>query len=153
MRSTPDRALGVKRSTTAKYGAAFRRVRCRVSASACSASGPMATRRLGRLSELVQDSGLEGPLLELVQLRASQINGCAVSHRHALQGCTSSRRDRAEALRVLSVWQETPFFTEREQAPLALTEAVTLIADAHVPETLLLETAQHFSADELSRLV
>ena len=113
----------------------------------------MATRRLGRLSELVQDSGLEGPLLELVQLRASQINGCAYCIDMHSKDARRAGETEQEALHALSVWQETPFFTEREQPPLALTEAVTLIADAHVPETLLLETAQHFSADELSRLV
>lgn len=107
---------------------------------------------LHRLNEVVKGSGIEQSLLELVKMRASQINGCAYcidmhskDARHA--GETEQR------LYALSAWHETPFFTDRERAALALTEAVTRIADTHVPHSVLEAAAQQFSAEELSRVV
>ena len=97
-------------------------------------------------------SGLERPLIELVKLRASQINGCAycldMHAKDARAGGESEQR-----LYTLSAWRETPFFTERERAALALTEAVTLIADTHAPLELIEQSADVFSPDELEKLV
>jgi AhpD family alkylhydroperoxidase len=109
-------------------------------------------RALGRLDRAVRDCGLEGPLLELVKIRASQLNGCAYCvDRHAvdarLQGETEQR------LYALSAWRETPFFSPRERAALAMTEAVTLIAGAPPPQAVVEEAASVFSPDELSRLL
>lgn len=56
-------------------------------------------------------------------------------------------------LYALSAWRETPFFTDRERAALALTEAITLVADGHVPQPLLDESATHFTPEELTRLL
>src|ERR671910_32315 len=87
---------------------------------------------LARLSQAVRGSGLEPSLLELVKLRASQINGCA----YCIDMHTKDARAAGETeqrLYALNAWEETPFFTERERGALAWTEAVTLIANS-VPD-------------------
>ena len=89
---------------------------------------------MGRVEQAVADSGLDHGLYELVKIRASQINGCAfcldMHLRDARAAGESQRR-----LDVLSAWREAPsFFTDAERAALALTEAVTLIADDGVPQ-------------------
>lgn len=75
---------------------------------------------------------LDPTLLELIQLRASQINGCAFClDMHTKDALANG--ERSERLAVLPAWRESPLFTEQERAALALTEAVTRIADQHVP--------------------
>jgi AhpD family alkylhydroperoxidase len=91
-------------------------------------------------------------LRELVRLRASQINGCA----YCID--THSKDARAigeteQRLYAVVAWRETPFFTERERAALAFTEAVTLLADDHVPAEVYDEVAAHFSPDEVAALL
>jgi len=101
-----------------------------------------------RLEAYVRESGLEASLLELVRTRASQINGCA----YCLDMHTKDARAAGESeqrLHTLSAWRETPFFSERERAALAWTEAVTRIADAHVSDEVYSETAKHFHEKEL----
>jgi AhpD family alkylhydroperoxidase len=97
------------------------------------------------LEKVVHDGPLELPLFELVKLRASQINGCAycvdMHHKDARAGGETDQR-----LALLSVWREVDVFTDRERAALALTEAVTLIADAHVPAAI--EEAARAEFDE-----
>ena len=85
------------------------------------------------LQTYVRHCGLERSLMELVRLRASQINGCAYcvdmhSKNARAEGETEQR------LYAVIVWAETPFFTERERAALAWTEAVTLVGQSHVPD-------------------
>jgi AhpD family alkylhydroperoxidase len=95
--------------------------------------------------------GLEPALLDLVKLRASQINGCAF----CVDLHTSDARKAGETERRLygvSVWRETPFFTERERAALAWTEALTRIADTHAPDADYELLAAHFSEKEMSDL-
>jgi len=107
---------------------------------------------LRRLSELVQGSGLEAVLIELVKVRASQINGCAYCiDRHSKDARAAGESE--QRLYALSAWRETPFFGDRERAALALTEAVTLVADRHVPEGVLEVAAGVFAPEELTRLV
>jgi AhpD family alkylhydroperoxidase len=107
---------------------------------------------LGRLSELVKTSGLEPALLELVKMRASQINGCAYCiDMHATDARASGETE--QRLYALNAWRETSFFSARERAALALTEAITLVADSRVPESLLADAASHFEPSELTRLV
>ena len=104
------------------------------------------------LSRVVRRSGLEPDLLELVKMRASQINGCA----YCLDMHSKDARAAGETeqrLYALSAWRETPFFTDRERSALALTEAVTLIAETHAPQQVIEEAAAVFSPDELSKLV
>jgi AhpD family alkylhydroperoxidase len=96
-------------------------------------------------------SGLERSLLELVDLRASQINGCA----YCIDMHTKDARARGESeqrLYLLSAWRETPLYSERERAALAWTEAVTLVADGHVPDSAYEEVRRYFTDDELISL-
>ncbi|MGE5755566.1 MAG: carboxymuconolactone decarboxylase family protein, partial [Planctomycetaceae bacterium] len=88
---------------------------------------------MGHLEGYVRRCGLEPSLLELVKLRASQINGCA----YCIDMHTKDARARGETeqrLYALSAWRETPFFTERERAALAWAEAVTEVARSRVPD-------------------
>lgn len=62
-------------------------------------------------------------------------------------------RSQAPPASALSAWRDTGFFTERERAALALTEAITLVAESHVPRTVLDQAAKQFSPDELGKLV
>src|SRR6478672_10897799 len=89
-------------------------------------------------------SGLERPLLELVKIRASQINGCA----YCIDMHTQDARAAGETeqrLYALNAWRETPFYTDRERAALAWTEAVTLISRDHAPDSVYREVRRYFS--------
>ena len=93
-------------------------------------------------------SGLEPSLLELVKIRASQINGCA----YCIDMHTKDARAKGESeqrLYALNAWEETPFFTDRERAALAWTEAVTRVADGHVPDEVFERVRKHFTDKEL----
>jgi len=107
-------------------------------------SGPSGYKAMSTLEQYVRSCGLESSLLELIKIRASQINGCAF----CLDMHTKDARAAGETeqrLYTLSAWRETPFFTERERAALAWTEAVTRVADTNVPDEVY-ETAQkHFT--------
>lgn len=92
-----------------------------------------AARAMLSLQRAVEASGLERSLLELVKIRASQINGCA----YCIDMHTKDARAAGETeqrIYALSAWEETPFFTARERAALAWTDAVTRVADTHVPD-------------------
>jgi AhpD family alkylhydroperoxidase len=104
------------------------------------------------LSGAVRKSGIEPELLELVKMRASQINECA----YCLDMHSKDARAAGETeqrLYALNAWRETPFYTDRERAALGLTEAVTLIAQTHAPLEVIEEAASVFSSDELTKLV
>ncbi|WP_431980731.1 carboxymuconolactone decarboxylase family protein [Streptomyces qinglanensis] len=96
---------------------------------------------------------LDPALVELVQIRASQLNGCA----YCLHMHTSDARKAGESeerLHMVAVWREAAhFFTEREQAALALTEAVTRVSDAGVPDAVYGGAARHFDESELAALL
>lgn len=96
--------------------------------------------------------GMEPALLDLIKLRASQINGCGycidMHSKDARSGGETEQR-----LYSLSVWRETPYYTARERAALALTEAVTLIANKHVPDEIYNAAREHFSEEELVKLL
>ena len=94
---------------------------------------------------------LEHSLLRLVEIRASQINGCA----YCLDMHTKDARAAGETeqrIYALSAWRETPFFTDRERAALEWTEAVTLVADSHVPDDVYAQVAQQFNEEEIVAL-
>jgi len=113
---------------------------------------PVGMEPIRALSKYARECGLEPSLLELVYLRASQINGCA----YCVDMHTKDARTKGETeqrLYGVSVWRETPFFTERERAALAFTEAVTLISQDHVPDDVYGETRRHFSEEEMVKLV
>jgi AhpD family alkylhydroperoxidase len=113
---------------------------------------PAASRALSALDEAVRKTRLEGGLLELVRLRASQINGCAycvdMHTRDALAAGETERR-----VLALTVWRETPFFTARQRAALELTEAMTRLADHPVSDAIVDRAAVHFSERELAELM
>ena len=95
---------------------------------------------------------LDPALRDLVSLRASILNGCA----YCIDMHTKDARkrgDEEQRLYALAAWHEAPFFDERERAALALTDAVTLVADGHVPRTVWDEAAAHFDDDELAQLL
>ena len=100
------------------------------------------------LEKYLSQSDLEAPLQELVKLRASQINGCAycidMHTKEARAGGESEQR-----LYGLSAWQDAPYYTERERAALAWTEALTLIAGNQIEDALYEQVRQHFSDTEL----
>jgi AhpD family alkylhydroperoxidase len=114
-------------------------------------AAPGARDALLRLSEYVSQSGLEESLLNLVYLRASQINGCAFCidmHWKDLRALGQSE----ETLYMLNAWREAPGYTERERAALAWTEAVTLVAEGHVPDDVYHAGRKQFSDTELVNL-
>ena len=114
-------------------------------------AAPGAVKAMLDLEKHVRQSGLETPLLELVRLRASQINGCA----YCLDMRTKDARAEGETeqrLYTLSTWRETPFFSERERAALEWTEAVTKVAEGHVADEVFERTRRHFSDSELVEL-
>jgi AhpD family alkylhydroperoxidase len=96
-------------------------------------------------------SKLERPLFELVKIRASQINGCA----YCIDMHTKDARRAGETeqrIYALNAWRETPFFTDRERAALEWTEAVTRVADTHVPDEVHERVAAQFKEEELVAL-
>lgn len=103
------------------------------------------------LQQAVEGSGLEHTILELVKIRASQMNGCA----YCIDMHTKDARARGETeqrIYALSAWRETPFFSERERAALEWTEALTAIADTHVPDDVFARVRPHFEEPELVAL-
>jgi AhpD family alkylhydroperoxidase len=114
-------------------------------------TAPGAYMAMRGLEAYVRQSGLEPGLLELVKIRASQLNGCA----YCIDMHTKDARAHGETeqrLYALSAWRETPFFSERERAALAWTEAVTLVADAPIDEDDYDDVREHFDEKSLADL-
>jgi len=112
---------------------------------------PQAYPAVAALQKYVDSCGLERPLLELVRLRASQINGCAF----CLDMHTKNARALGETeqrLYLLSAWRESPFYSDRERAALEWTEAVTLVSESHVPDEVYERVKARFSPLELVNL-
>ncbi|MEB2343900.1 MAG: carboxymuconolactone decarboxylase family protein [Deltaproteobacteria bacterium] len=112
------------------------------------ATAPEGIEAMRGLERYVHHCGLEASLLELVKTRASQINGCAF----CLDMHTKDARAQGETeqrLYTLSAWEEAPFFTERERAALAWTEAVTRVAETHVPDGAYESARAVFTEKEL----
>jgi AhpD family alkylhydroperoxidase len=104
------------------------------------------------LQREVETSGLEHSLLELVKIRASQINGCA----YCLDMHTKDARAAGESeqrIYALSAWREAPFFSERERAALDWVERLTLVADTHVPDAAYRRVREQFSEAEAVALI
>ena len=109
---------------------------------------PEGYRAMVNLDHCVGNCGLESSLLELVKVRASQINRCAF----CIDMHTKDARDSGESeqrLYALNAWHKTPFFTERERAALAWTEALTLIHENEMPDELYQSIRQQFSEKDL----
>lgn len=112
---------------------------------------PGAYRAMLALETYVHQSGLEGPLLELMKMRASQINGCAYClDMHSKDAPAAGETE--QRLYVLPAWREAPFYSDRERAALAWTEAVTLIHETHVPDDTYEFARKRFSDQELVNL-
>jgi AhpD family alkylhydroperoxidase len=112
---------------------------------------PKMFRHLLALGAQVEASGLEHALLDLVKIRASQINGCAF----CLDMHTKDARAAGETeqrLHLVAAWRDTSLYTERERAALAWTEAVTLVAEDHVPDDVYAEVSARFTEEEIVAL-
>ncbi len=113
---------------------------------------PHISAAMNALDAASRQTRLEAALLELVRARASQLNGCAycvdMHTRDAFEAGESQRR-----LFALPVWRETPFFTERERAALALTEAATRLTDGPVRDDVFGHAAAQFDETELAELI
>jgi len=114
-------------------------------------SNPAAIQAVMGLEKALSKSTLEKPLTELVRLRASQINGCAycvdLHTADARKGGEDNRR-----LATVSVWHETPFFTDRERAALAWTDALTRVAEGANHEAAYADLDAHFTQEEQVKL-
>jgi len=96
-------------------------------------------------------SGLEPSLLELVKMRASQMNGCAFClDMHSKDARAAGETE--QRLYGLNAWREAPYYTDRERAALAWTETITNIQQGHVPDSVFEDTRKFFSEEELVNL-
>lgn len=113
---------------------------------------PHINKAMNALEKASRKVSLEASLIELVRLRASQLNGCAycvdMHSRDAREGGESEQR-----LYAVPVWRETPFFTARERAALELTEAVTRLTDGEVADAVFERAAAQFGEVELAELI
>jgi AhpD family alkylhydroperoxidase len=113
--------------------------------------GSKAGQAMLALEAAVDQSGLERPLIDLVKVRASQINGCA----YCIDMHTKDARAAGETeqrLYALDAWRETPFFSDRERAALEWTESITHVAETHVPDEVYERVQQQFNETELVSL-
>ena len=100
------------------------------------------------LEKYLAESGLEHSLIHLMKMRASQINGCA----YCIDMHSKDARALGETeqrLYELDAWRETPFYTDKERAALAWTEAVTLVSETHVPDSVYEEVRKYFNEKEI----
>jgi AhpD family alkylhydroperoxidase len=114
-------------------------------------ASPEGAEALGQLHAFLHRCGLEQQLLELVKLRASQINGCA----HCIDMHTKELRADGESeqrLYLLDAWREAPMYSDRERAALAWTEALTLVTEGHVSDDVYELACAQFSEQELANL-
>lgn len=112
---------------------------------------PAAIKPMYALEAYIRHCGIDHPLLELVKMRASQINGCA----YCLDMHSKDARAAGETeqrLYLLNAWREAPFYTDRERAALEWTEAVTLISKDQAPDEVYERVRQHFSEEEIANL-
>jgi len=112
---------------------------------------PGANQAMYAIERYVRQCGLDPQLLELVKLRASQINGCAWCMDMHSKELRAAGEDE-QRLHLLSVWRECPFYTERERAALAWTEALTLLAQGNVPDDVFALARAQFSEQDLVKL-
>ena len=115
------------------------------------AAAPAAMKAMLALQKSVDESGLEHSLVELVKIRASQINGCAYCiHMHTRDARKLGESE--ERLYLLDAWRESPLYSARERAALEWTEALTLLAQTHVPDAAYDALKTEFSAEEQVKL-
>jgi len=110
-------------------------------------ASPEAYKAMVQMEGVVRRSGIDPKLLELMKIRASQLNGCA----YCIDMHTKDARFKGEneqRIYALDAWRETPFYTEKERAALAWTEALTNIQTGHAPEAVYQELSRNFSEEE-----
>ncbi|QRF76443.1 alkylhydroperoxidase AhpD family core domain protein [Thermoplasmatales archaeon] len=113
---------------------------------------PEAVKIVSRLSAFARERGIEESLVSLIEIRASQINGCAYClDMHTQDAMAAGEKE--QRIFCLSAWRDSPFFTEREQAALELTEAVTRISDLGVPDELYQRVMKKFNEHEYVALL
>jgi AhpD family alkylhydroperoxidase len=113
---------------------------------------PEAYQAMLRLEKFVRESGIDHSLLELIKIRASQINGCAFClNMHAQDARAQGESE--QRIYLLNAWREAPYYTEAERAALALTEAVTLISAAGVPQSVYDEARLHFNGKQFTAIL
>jgi AhpD family alkylhydroperoxidase len=114
-------------------------------------AAPGAYKAMLGVEQYLRECGPEQPLLHLIKLRTSQINGCAYCldmHWKDLRAIGENE----QRLYSLAAWRECPYYSDRERAALAWTDAVTLITEGHVPDAVYEEVRPHFSEKELADL-
>ena len=112
-----------------------------------SKASPEAAKAMAQMESVVRRSGIDSKLLELIKIRASQLNGCA----YCIDMHTKDARFKGETeqrIYALDAWRETPFFTEKERAALAGLEAITNIQTGHAPDAVYHELSRNFSEEE-----
>jgi AhpD family alkylhydroperoxidase len=115
------------------------------------AAAPETIKAIAAIEPVIAASGLEASLIELVKIRASQINGCAYCiHMHSKDA--RAKGEIEERLYLLNAWRESPLYTDRERAALAWTEALTLVSETHAPDQAYEELRKHFNEAETTNL-
>jgi len=109
---------------------------------------PEAIKAMMELEKFVNNCSIEKPLLELIKLRASQINGCAYCVDLHTKAATRAGES-VQKLHATTVWQESPLFTPRERAALAWTESLTLLADTRAPDAVYQQVTSQFNEKEV----
>jgi AhpD family alkylhydroperoxidase len=110
-------------------------------------ASPEAYKAMAQMEGVVRRSGIDPKLLELIKIRASQLNGCAF----CIDMHTKDARFKGEneqRIYALDAWRETPFFTEKERAALSWTESLTNIQAGHAPDEVYDELSRNFSEEE-----
>ena len=114
-------------------------------------TAPAMMKAIIALENVVQNCGLDPRLMELVKLRASEINGCAYCvHMHGRDARAKGESD--ERILLLTVWRESPVYTDAERAALAWTEALTLLPETGAPDDVFEELRRHFSEEDVVKL-
>jgi AhpD family alkylhydroperoxidase len=114
-------------------------------------ASPEIMKAIEALEKAIVESGLEPSLIELVKIRASQINGCAFCiHMHTRDARAHGETE--ERLYLLNAWRESPLYTEKERAALAWTEALTLISQTQAPDDVYEQLRKHFNETEAVNL-
>jgi len=111
-------------------------------------ASPKAMKAMIALEALTSSLSIEAPLLHLIKIRASQLNGCAFcTDMHSVEARRAGETDRR--LYAIAVWRDSGFFNLRERAALAWTDAVTLLAESHVPDDIYEQARAQFNEGEL----
>ena len=112
---------------------------------------PELFKKFMEFSMALKNSVIEDRVHDLVQIRASQINGCAFClHMHTRDARAGGETE--ERIYLLDAWRESPLYTARERAALAWTEAVTLVSQTHVPDEAYAEVREQFDEKDLVKL-